>query len=82
MNKVLQKAIKARDDFLKKHPKYQSYQNEIDEIMEKVGPDPGTRLEVLAQLAEGNMIELQVQMGLLNKAIQKTTENIKNNKIN
>lgn len=77
MNDELKKAIKTRDDFLKKHPRLQKYQDEIDIIMEKIGDDTAARLEALAQLAEGNMIEFQVQLGLLNETIKNITKNIK-----
>lgn len=74
---VVKKAIKERDDYIKTHPHLKEYQKEIDYVMEKIGDDTAARLEALAQLAEGNMIEFQVQLGLLNETIKNITKNIK-----
>lgn len=51
-------AIAERNSFLKKYPKYVSYQREIDRILDKAGP-PEKRLAVLAMLIEGKLLEMQ-----------------------
>lgn len=68
----LKKAIKARDDFIKKNPKLQEYQDEIDGIMAQIN-NPEGRLEALAQLAEGKIIEFQVAMSELAKICNRIT---------
>jgi hypothetical protein len=61
----LEKALAARNKFLEDHPELQSYQNEIDSVMEKVGDDPATRLEAIAQMVEGQMLRLQFTISTL-----------------
>lgn len=63
--KAVVEAIAERDRFLEQHPKYQSYQNEIDRILDMAGP-PKKRLEVIAMLMEGKLMELQHQLQRLN----------------
>lgn len=53
----LQKAIKARDDFLKEHPHLIPVQQEIDEILDKCREED--RLSVVMMLMMKNAMELQ-----------------------
>ena len=55
---ILEQALKAREEFLKQHPHLQSFQDEIDRIMEKaVGFE--NRMSVLAFLMEKKLYELR-----------------------
>lgn len=78
MNAV-KEAIKERDDYIKTHPHLKKYQKEINYVMSQINNSKG-RMEALAQLAEGKMIEFQVQMKLLNDKIKEITKNINEEK--
>jgi hypothetical protein len=61
MNAV-EEAIKNRDEFLKKYPHMQEYQDKIDAIMDKASSDPQARMQVLSMLMEGNLLEIQKKL--------------------
>ena len=59
----IQKAIEARDEFLRKHPHLKQYQEEIDSILDKCKPED--RFTVISLLMSGKMVELQNHMANL-----------------
>jgi hypothetical protein len=75
---ALQKAIKERDDFLKKHPKHKEYQKEIDYIFKQIGNNPEARLEAIAQMVEGQMLRLQFEVYNLNQILEEKANNTEN----
>ena len=70
-NKTLAEAIAERDRFLEQYPQMNTYQNEIDRMLDKAGPQEN-RFAVLAMLMEGKLAELGVQLQQL-KFILNTT---------
>ena len=78
LQEILEEALKAREQFLKEQPHLQSFQDEIDRILEKtVGFE--NRMSVLAFMIETKLYELRDSIanlrstalkvqGLLNKA--------------
>ena len=66
-NDALVEALKARDKFLKEQPHLQSFQDEIDRILEKtVGFE--NRMSVLAFMIETKLYELRDSIALLRPA--------------
>ena len=63
MNEQLEKAIKARDEFLKEHPHLIPAQQEIDELLDKCRDED--RLSVITMLMMKNMLELQKETNKL-----------------
>lgn len=64
----LSDALAERARFLKKYPAYQSFQREIDHILDKAGT-PENRMAVLALLMEAKLIELHDQLKHLNRVL-------------
>ncbi|WP_419664104.1 conserved uncharacterized protein, DUF3135 [Desulfosarcina variabilis str. Montpellier] len=60
-NDLLQKALKDREQFLKQNPRLQSYQAEIDRLLDNSGNSQG-RMAVLATLMQGKLLELQKEL--------------------
>ncbi|MDA8140951.1 MAG: hypothetical protein M0036_20070 [Desulfobacteraceae bacterium] len=58
-------ALAERARFLEKYPQYQSFQNEIDELLDKAGTAEN-RMAVLALLMEAKLIEMHDQFRQLN----------------
>jgi len=56
-NKLLQDAIKARDNYLKEHPNMVKFQEELDELLDKCIPED--RLSVITMKMMQNMLDLQ-----------------------
>lgn len=56
-NKLLQDAIKARDNYLKEHPNMIKFQEELDELLDKCIPND--RLAVITMKMMQNMLDLQ-----------------------
>lgn len=63
--KALAEALAEKAAFLNEHPEYIHYQNEIDRLLDKAG-NAQNRMNVLAMLMEGKLIELQRQLHKLN----------------
>ena len=55
-DEILERALKRREDFLKEHPEYQKYQDEIDRILDATLPEK--RLEVMGLLLSTKLSEL------------------------
>jgi uncharacterized FlaG/YvyC family protein len=55
-NELLDRALRAREEFLADKPHMQAYQDEIDALMDKVPQHQ--RLEVIHQLALEKMMDL------------------------
>ncbi len=67
---ILEEALKAREQFLKEHPHLQSFQEEIDRILEKtVGFE--NRMPVLAFMNEAKLYELRDSLANLHSAAPK-----------
>jgi len=64
----LAEALEQRARFLDAYPQYRTFQNEIDEILDKAG-SPENRMTVLALLIEAKLIELQSQLKHLNRIL-------------
>ena len=83
---ILKEALEARDQFLKEQPHLQSFQDEIDRILEKtVGFE--NRMSVLAFMIEAKLHELKDAItelhsdtleveGLLDKAIAENADEV------
>lgn len=71
---VLAEALAERAEFLKKYPEYQSFQNEIDSMLDKAG-SPENRMNVLAILMEAKLIELHGQLRDLNRILLRVQDN-------
>lgn len=56
----LQKAIKARDEFLAANPHLQGYQDEINRILDAT--DESQRIEVLGMMMSGKLLEQQAKL--------------------
>jgi len=54
----LEKAIKNRDDFLRKHPQMQEYQNLIDDVLSKCTTQ-NDRLVAILLMLNGKINELE-----------------------
>jgi uncharacterized protein YydD (DUF2326 family) len=76
--KKLNELIKERDDYIADHPHLKEFQKEIDSVLEKVGSDPKTRLEALAIITEGKVLELQIMLRELNIQLKDKLKCIKN----
>lgn len=70
-NESLQKALAAREWFLECHPHLQTYQAEIDRVLDKSGNCKG-RLAVLGTLIQGKLLEMQKELYRLNEILLKT----------
>ena len=57
MNKELNKAIKDRNEFLKKNPGMQSYQNEIDNLLDRC-PNLVCRLQTILSMMNAKTNQL------------------------
>lgn len=66
-NDKLEKAIAARDKFLKDHPHLEPFQEEINQILDKT-PE-AEKAEVMLLLLAGKLKELQDKMGELNERL-------------
>ncbi|MGO9018446.1 MAG: hypothetical protein ACLQVJ_08865 [Syntrophobacteraceae bacterium] len=67
---MLEEALKARERLLKEHPHLQSYQDEIDRILEKtVGFE--NRMAVLAFMIEAKLYEMRDSIAKLHSATLK-----------
>lgn len=71
---TLEDAIKARDDFLRKNPKYVEFQKEIDRILDKT-TNQQARLEALALLMAGNLTKLNEYLVLLRERLGEGDKN-------
>lgn len=69
--KALAEALSEKAEFLKQHPKYLQYQNEIDQLLDRAGSSEN-RMIVLAMLMEGKLIELHLQLKKLNSILLQT----------
>ena len=63
----LDELIKERDEYLKRNPKMQEFQNQIDELLEKTPSEK--RLEVIILMMSGKLIELQCALMELSRVI-------------
>lgn len=70
-NDLLQNALKERERFLNQHPQLQSYQAEIDRLLDNSGNNQG-RMAVLATLMQGKLLELQKELCSLTEVLMKT----------
>jgi hypothetical protein len=66
---ALEKAVAARDEFLKANPHLQKYQAEIESVLDRV--PYGQRSEVLAMLICGKMEALARNMNMLGHMLRK-----------
>ena len=66
---ALEKAVAARDEFLKANPHLQNYQDEIGSILDRV--PYGQRSEVLAMLICGKMESLARNLNMLGHMLRK-----------
>ena len=73
----LQKAIKERDDYLKKHPEMLGYQQEIDSILDKTPQH--LRAEVLSQLMADRVAALQAAWQEINDITKEIVDAAKSN---
>ena len=68
---VLKKAIEARDKFLEQHPHLIPLQQKIDQILEKVGPDPLLRSSAIHILMMAKLQnELVPEMKILEQKVK------------
>ena len=72
-NDLLQKALKDREQFLKQNPRLQSYQAEIDRLLDNSGNNQG-RMAVLATLMQGKLLELQKELCSLTEILTKIAD--------
>jgi hypothetical protein len=68
-NERLQKALAARERFLKRQPHLRAYQAEIDRVLDKSGDTRG-RMEVLGTLLQGKLLDMQRELYKLSQIIQ------------
>jgi hypothetical protein len=66
--KELADALAERALFLENHPKHNTFQNEINEMLDKAG-SAGNRMAVLSILMEAKLVELQKELRHLNKIL-------------
>lgn len=66
--KALAEALAERAEFLKQHPKFFKFQEEIDRLLDKAGSSEN-RMIVLAMLMEGKLVELHQQFQNLNSVL-------------
>ena len=69
-SEALAEAMAERALFLSKHPQYQSFQREIDQLLEKAG-HAENRMTVLAVLIEAKLVELHTQLKGLNAILMR-----------
>lgn len=72
-NDLLQKALEDREQFLKQNPRLQSYQVEIDRLLDNSGNNQG-RMAVLATLMQGKLLELQKELFSLTEILTKSAD--------
>jgi hypothetical protein len=70
-DQVLAEALAEREQFLETYPEYRSYQDEIDNMLDKAGSSE-KRMAVLALLMEAKLIELQDELKHLNRLLLNT----------
>jgi hypothetical protein len=70
-NRALVEALAERDRFLEQYPKMNTYQNEIDRMLDKAGPQEN-RFAVLAMLMEGKLAELDTELRRLSLILNST----------
>ena len=68
-NDILNKALAAREEFLRRHPQQRAYQAEIDRILDNSGGIHG-RLAVLGILMEGKLLEMKDELLKLHSVLQ------------
>ena len=68
-NDILQKALAAREEFLRRHPRQRAYQAEIDRILNKSGSTYG-RMAALEILIEGKLLEMKNELIKLHSLLQ------------
>ncbi|MBR9979504.1 MAG: hypothetical protein KFF50_00610 [Desulfatitalea sp.] len=66
-------ALRDRAAFLEKFPQYREMQNDIDTMLDKAGTVEN-RMAVLALLMEAKLLELQGQLGALNRIVRRLAE--------
>jgi hypothetical protein len=69
VNEILQEALAERERLLKCYPHLQSYQDEIDRLLDKSGNSQG-RMAVLGMLMQGKLIALQKELLKLVEILQ------------
>ena len=67
-NDTLQKALAAREEFLRRHPRQRAYQVEIDRILDKSGDIHG-RMAALEILIDGKLLEIKNELIKLQKSL-------------
>ena len=72
-NDLLQKALRDREQFLKQNPRLQSYQAEIDRLLDNSGNSQG-RMAVLATLMQGKLLELQKELCSLTESLTRSAD--------
>jgi len=70
---TLQEAIDARDKYLEANPNLQSYQDEIDRILDAT--DPKQRMDVLAIMMSGKLMEQKFEFEKLSSILAQCTDN-------
>lgn len=68
----VEKAIKKRDEYLKRHPHLSDYQKEIDETLTKT-PDE-YRMQTMEILMKSKLIEMQTQLLFLQNILTATKQ--------
>jgi hypothetical protein len=68
---MLADALAEKALFLENHPRYKTFQKEIDKMLDKAG-GPENRMAVLAVLMEAKLLELQKELRHLNAILLKT----------
>jgi len=68
-NDILEKAIKAREEYLKNNPHLNDYQKEIDDILDKTRTED--RMSVISLMTTGKLLELQKKLMELNGMLVK-----------
>lgn len=58
-------ALKARDEFLEKHPELKELQHKIDAKLDSAGENLEKRLEIMAEMLRENLRTLNAYGGLL-----------------
>jgi bacterioferritin (cytochrome b1) len=70
--KALAEALAERALFLENHPKYKTFQDQINKLLDKAG-NAENRMAVLAMLMESKLLELQKELRRLNTILLKAT---------
>jgi hypothetical protein len=69
LNLTLQKALAEREQLLERYPHLQTYQDEIDRLLDKSGNSQG-RMAVLGMLMQDKLITLQKELLKLVEILQ------------